>query len=109
MIILREQGTSQTFKIIPRIYSADSMVIVNETTGDSITYAITLTQTDYYAVIAKIVTLQENNFYKLTVLNGTDEVYRGRIFCTNQTISDFTVNNSEFNTYTSDNEYITYE
>jgi hypothetical protein len=109
MIILLEQVGSQTFKVIPRSYAADSMVFVNETTGDSITYAITPTQTDYYMVIAKALTLQENNFYKITILDGTDEVYRGRVFCTNQTISDFTVNNSEFNTYTSDNEYITYE
>jgi hypothetical protein len=57
MLVLREQATSQTFKIIPRLFVADSMIITDEITRDSITYAITITQLDYYAVISKIIAL----------------------------------------------------
>jgi hypothetical protein len=109
MIILQETASAQTFKIIPRTYVADTLLLKNEVTGDEISYAITITQTDHYAVITKILTLQEGNFYKLTVLNGGNVVYKDKVFCTNQSVSTFSVNNGEFNTYTSDNEYITYE
>lgn len=109
MIILKELGTDQTFKIIPRVYAADTLVLTNETTGESTSYAITITQTDYYAVITKTVALKEGNFYRMTVKNGSDIVYRDKVFCTNQTISTYSVNNGEFTTYTTDNDYIIYE
>jgi hypothetical protein len=109
MIVLQELATAQEFKIIPRELSATSMVITNELTDVSTTYAITPTIDRYYLVINKIVNLQQNNFYTLTVLNNTDVVYKGKIFCTNQTIPTYTPNNNEYTTYPSNNDYITYE
>jgi hypothetical protein len=109
MIILREEATSQTFNIIPRYYTADSMVITNETSGVDVTYAITPTQTDYYLTISKIVTLVEGNFYTLEVLNGTDVVYKDKIFCTNQVVGSYTINNDEYTEHPTDNDYIVYE
>jgi len=109
MIVLQELETAQEFKIIPRQLSATSMVITNELTDVSITYVITPTIDRYYLVINKIVNLQQNNFYTLSVLNNTDVVYKGKIFCTNQTIPTYTPNNNEYTTYPSNNDYITYE
>jgi hypothetical protein len=109
MIVLQELATAQEFKIIPRELSATSMVITNELTDVSTTYAITPTIDRYYLVINKIVNLQQNNFYTLSVLNNTDVVYKGKIFCTNQTIPTYTPNNNEYTTYPSNNDYITYE
>jgi hypothetical protein len=109
MIVLQETVLAQDFKIIPRTYAADSMIITNEMTGTSTTYAITATQSTYYLTFSKAVTLKENNFYQLTVKNGSDIVYKDRIFCTNQTVSDYTVNNNEYEDYSSDNDYLTYE
>jgi hypothetical protein len=109
MIVLQELATAQEFKIIPRELEADSMVITNELTDVSTTYAITPTIDRYYLVINKIVNLQQNNFYTLSVLNNTDVVYKGKIFCTNQTIPTYTPNNNEYTTYPSNNDYITYE
>jgi len=109
MIVLKELGTDQTFKIIPRSYDADTLTLVNETTGESTDYAITITQVDYYAVITKTLSLKEGNFYRMTVKNGSDIIYKDKVFCTNQTVSTYSPNNGEFTTYTSDNEYITYE
>lgn len=109
MIILKEQGTSQTFKIIPRSYTADRMELKNETTGETTSYDITVTQTDYYAVISKIVTLKEGNFYGLTVYDGVDIIYKDKVFCTNQTVSTYSVNNNEYTNVTTDNEFIIYE
>jgi hypothetical protein len=109
MIVLQELATAQEFKIIPRELSATSMVITNELTDVSTTYAITPTIDRYYLIINKIVNLQQNNFYTLSVLDNTDVVYKGKIFCTNQTIPTYTPNNNEYTTYPSNNDYITYE
>lgn len=106
MLILREQNTSQTFKIIPRYYVADSMEITDEQTGVTVSYDITLTQTDYHAVISKIIALKEGRTYTLKVLDGTDIIYRDKIFCTNQETSTYTVNDGEYTTHTSDNEFV---
>ena len=109
MIILQETGIAQEFKVIPRELVADSMILTSETTGEAVTYVITPTIDRYYLVINEIVALKENNFYTIEVKNATEIVYKDKIFCTNQTVSDFSVNNNEFTTYSSDNDYITYE
>jgi hypothetical protein len=109
MLVLREQATSQTFKIIPRLFVADSMIITDEITRDSITYAITITQLDYYAVISKIINLVEGHTYTLTVLDGANVVYKDKIFCTNQSATTYTINNGEYVQNTTDNEFIVYE
>jgi len=109
MIILEETGTAQGFKIIPRELVADSMVITNELTDVSTTYAITPTVDRYYLVIDEIINLKEGNFYTLTVLNSTDVVYKGKIFCTNQSVSTYSINTNEYTSYSSTNDYVTYE
>jgi hypothetical protein len=109
MIILQETGIAQEFKVIPRELVADSMTLTSETTGEAVTYVITPIIDRYYLVINEIVALKENNFYTIEVKNATEIVYKDKIFCTNQTVSDFSVNNNEFTTYSSDNDYITYE
>ena len=109
MIILEEIGTAQTFKIIPRELFADSMVILNELTDVSETYLITPTVDRYYLVIEEVLNLKEGNFYTLEVKNGSEIVYKGKIFCTNQSISTYSVNNNEYTSYSSTNDYVTYE
>jgi hypothetical protein len=107
MIVLQEIGTAQDFKVIPRAYLADRMEITGETTRTTVSYDITSTVDGYYLTWSNIVTLKENNFYTLTVYNGADIVYKDKIFCTNQAVSNFSVNNNEFTTVSSSNEYIT--
>jgi hypothetical protein len=107
MIVLKQSGIDQDFFVIPRTYTADSMVITNETTGESTTYAITSSIDGYYLTWSKTVTLKEGVFYNMTVYNGANIVYKDRIFCTNQTVADYSVNNNEFTSVTTDNEYIT--
>lgn len=106
MKILKEQLTAQSFKFIPRVLEADSMVIKGESTNTEDTYAITPTIDRYYLVVNKILTLIENEFYTLTVYNGSDIVYKDKIFCTNQDISTFSVNNNEYTSNATNNEFI---
>jgi len=105
-MILQESALSQTFKIIPSYLGATSMVIKDKSSGISVTYAITPTTDRYYLVISKIVNLVEGRNYTLTVLNGTTEVFRGKIFCTNQTISDYSINDGTYVQHTSNNDFI---
>jgi hypothetical protein len=107
MIVLQETVTAQDFKVIPRVYSADRMEITGETTRSTTSYNITATIDGYYLTWTESVTLEEDNFYMLTVFNGADIVYKDKIFCTNQTVSTYSVNNGEFVSVSSDNEYIT--
>lgn len=106
MIYLQEIGTAQEFKIIPRSYVADSMVITNEYTKEATTYAITPLVSTYYMVINEIVDLKEDNRYTIKVLNGTTEVFYGKIYCTNQDIADYSINDGEYVQHVSNNEYI---
>lgn len=109
MIVLQETTNSQEVKFIPREYQADTIILRNETTDETTTYNITATQSGYYLVVDDVFTLKENNFYFMTVKNGSDIVYRDKIYCTNQVIADYTVNQSEYDNYDSTNDYITYE
>ena len=107
MIILQETLSSQEFKIIPRVYLADSMILKNETTNTSVTIAITPTLDRYFMVIDEVLDLVQDNYYTFTVLNDTDIVYKGIIFCTNQTIADYSVNYNEYIANDTDNDFIT--
>jgi len=135
MIILKEQGGVQTIKFIPRIYSADILVLRNETTNVSITYNPTFTTDGYYLKCDLVLDLKENTFYNLTVLksnftadnniitvdsdiltadmtefNGQDfVVYKDKIFCTNQNKDDYTVNKNQYVANATTNEFKIYE
>jgi hypothetical protein len=109
MIVLREDTNAQTFKFIPRIYEADSMTFTHEETGEVLSYDIIPTVTTYYLSVTEIVDLKEGHFYKFTVYNGTDIVYKDKVFCTNQTIETFSVNNNEYTQHSSNNDFIIYE
>jgi hypothetical protein len=97
MIVLKEIGTAQTVRFIPtRRSSGTSLILKNESTNVSTTYSITTSQTSYYATFSKILNLKEGHFYEMTILDGTDLVYRDIVFCTNQTISTYSVNKDEY-------------
>jgi hypothetical protein len=106
MIILNESNTSQTINFIPREYEADSMTLTNEQTGEVFTYAITPTQVNHYLQVSETFDTLEGQTYRLKVYNGTDIVYRDLVFCTNQTISAFSVNNGEYVQNSSNNDFI---
>ena len=116
MIILKEQVASQTFKIIPRSYTADSFNITG--LEGTTNYLVTPTRVDYndasdasgtYLSISKAITIKEGQQYRLTVLNGSTIVYEDMIYCTNQTIADYTINNGEYVENSTDNDYVIYD
>jgi hypothetical protein len=82
------------------------MVIEDEAENTSVTIAIVPTVSTYYLSVTETVTLVEGRFYTLKVLNGTDVVYKDKIFCTNQTISDYSINNGEYVQHSSDDDFV---
>ena len=113
MIILQKSLTSQTISFIPREYVAsDSNIynisIVNETTNklvyDEDTNAFTLN--DYYYEYSDVFTLVEDTFYTLTIKKSGSIIYKDKIFCTNQTVTNYSVNNNEYDEQETTNEFI---
>ena len=137
MIILKEQTASQTIKFIPRFYSADTLILRNETTNISVTFNPTFVVDGYYLKCDLVLDLKENTFYNLTILstalpftadNGIKTVdnniltadmtsfssensliYRDKIFCTNQNKDNYTVNENQYVANVTTNEFKIYE
>ena len=109
MIILKEQIEAQSLKFIPRQYSATAIVLVNEMTNESTTISSDFYVDGYYLYTTATFDLKEGNFYTLSILDNTDIVYKDKIFCTNQVIADYTINNGEYVTNQTTNEFIIYE
>ena len=110
MIILQEVGTAQSFSFIPRSDSYNTLQITDEQTG--VTSNVTITSSvvgEYYHTITATFSLKENHYYTLTLKQNTDIVYKDKVFCTNQSIPTFSVNNGQYIVNTSNNDFILYE
>lgn len=117
MIVLQETVSRQTFNVIPRSYTADSMDITDEggvTTNyalggldtDRVDYNGTSNTEGTYLEISNVVSLTEGKFYDLAVKNGSTVIYRDKIFCTNQTVSSYSINNGEYTEQSSNSDFI---
>jgi hypothetical protein len=82
------------------------MIIEDEAENTSVTIAITPTVSTYYLSVTETLTLVDGRNYTITVLNGTDVVFKGKIFCTNQTPADYSLNNGEYVQNTTDDDYV---
>lgn len=104
--------SNQLLKIIPRVYSTSQVVVklTNETKNTTVEETITPVLSGNYMNITGTFTFAENIFYYFVVTQGGNEIYRGNIFCTDQTNHDkYTVNESQYTPYAkaNANEYIT--
>ena len=114
MIHLTTSASAQTLKIIPRSYASSvSMILRDDSTNTSTTYSSISTSTDKnYLVVSQALNpvLVEGRFYDLTIKEGSNVIYKDKVFCTDQTISSYTVNSSEYTVPTGndvfDNDYI---
>lgn len=82
------------------------MIITDESEGISVTYAITPTVDRYYLSISKVVNLIEGRYYTIVVLDGVTNVFNGVIFCTNQTISNYSINDGAYVQNSTNNDFI---
>jgi len=109
MIVLTTSTSAQTFSFIPRDIPT-SMVITDDQTNTPVTVAITSqTQGGYVHTLTATFALEEGHFYDLVLYKNTDIVYKDRIFCTDQNIVSFSVNNGQYTSNTTSNTFIVYE
>jgi len=109
MIVLTTSTSAQTFSFIPRD-GFNTMILTDDQTNTPVTVSITSsTQGDYINTITATFDLIEGHFYDLVLKQGTDIVYKDRIFCTDQNIVNFSVNSGQYNSNTTANTYIVYE
>ncbi len=106
MIVLKPISTSQTLKFIPREYAADKIVLRNESTNTEIEIEATFTQDKYYLIASIVFDLKEGFFYNLTVYNENDIVYKDKIFCTSQSVLNYSINKDEYVSNATNNDYI---
>lgn len=113
MIVLQNTASSQTINFIPREYETSvsniyNISIINETTNNSVydedTNSFTLN--DYYYQYSDTFTLVEDTFYNLTIKKSGNIIYKDKIFCTNQTVSDYSVNYNEYEEQETTNDFI---
>mgnify|MGYP003630561979 FL=1 len=116
MTILEDSNNNQTIKVIPREYTSTTTYAVNITSDSENSNVFTQNYTNqftldkyWYEFTDAFPNLEEDNFYTLTISSPSKEVFRGRIFCTNQTISSYSVNSGQYTTTTSSNEFVFYE
>jgi hypothetical protein len=110
MIILSTSTNSQNFVFIPRSNVFDYVAITDDQTGKTVEITnYTYTQGDYFDTFAAEFNLVENHFYDLLIVNGAVVVYKDRIFCTNQSVNSFSVNNGQYVSNSTTNEFIVYE
>lgn len=136
MKILTTSTGDQTIRIIPRVYPDDVVITLrDDSTNVTVTYTLDSMEWENsdevwqvvdlnwnsaggyyeengYLVITNQYALVENRYYDLTITDGTNVIYKDKVFCTDQTIdqesnSYYTINENVYTTENSyDNDYI---
>tara|TARA_S200002703_G_C3600462_1_gene184382 strand:- start:69 stop:410 length:342 start_codon:yes stop_codon:yes gene_type:complete len=111
MIILQKSTGSQTINFIPRSYTEGltyTIKITDETTSSEIfsSTSTSFTSNDYYYQYSSTFTLKEDTMYNLEIKQGSTLIFRDRVFCTNQTISNYSINDSAYTEQSQTNEFI---
>jgi len=78
----------------------------------NITVAVAITSSTVGAYINTITAtfgLIEGHFYNLVLRVGTNIIFKDRVFCTAQPIVTFSVNNNQYVSNTTTNDFIVYE
>lgn len=83
------------------------MQITDEMENKTTTVAITSSVAGAYKhSITATFDLVEGRSYTLTLKNGSDIMYRDKIYCTDSPLTNFSVNNNQYTENVSNNEFI---
>lgn len=97
MIKLLQSATAQQVSFIPRSMDAYSITLRNESTQVETILTPEFYKNEYYLTVNIVFTLVENHFYNFTVKDISGNIiYLDKIFCTNQNVDDYTINNGEY-------------
>ena len=83
------------------------MLITDEIENETITVPIVNSAAyGYTNSITAAFTLKEARSYMLTLKQGSEIIYRDKIYCTDQEITNYTINEDQYVSNTSTNEFI---
>ncbi len=113
MKILLDSSNNQTLSFVPRSYpSTVDYTLVEEGTQRTVTSTSVSTITvDGFLTISKTFKLTRDKFYSIDIFKSSDStlIFRDKIFCTNQDVKDYSINDGEYvEDTTYDNSYIIY-
>jgi hypothetical protein len=111
MQIIQSSTDSQTINFIPREYTEGTtytITIKDETTNKEVfsSTATIFTALDYYYQYSNVFTLVEDTMYMLEIKDGTEVIFKDKIFCTNQNVTTYSVNDNEYIKNTVANDFI---
>lgn len=111
MIVLQESASAQNLNFIMRSFTSGSTynVVIKDEQKNTEIYnqnVTSITENLYYNRLNAIFNVKQDNYYTLTIKSGSNVVLKDRIFCTNQTISSYTVNDSQYTEHSTTNEFI---
>ena len=109
MTILTTSLLAQEIKIIPRGSFSVLEITDEQTNVTTVIDLISVIYGDYYTTILALFELIENHNYTLTLKEGTSVMFKGKIFCTDQELFTFSVNNNKYISNATTNEFIVYE
>jgi hypothetical protein len=109
MIVVTDDTVNDQFiYFIPRVQGVDQMYLTDESTNVTVNVPITnYTMGSYADEIEAVFPCKQNHFYRLVLTDvSNNEIYRDRIFCTNQTPSNYTPNQNTYVSVSSNNEFL---
>lgn len=109
MEILTTSTSNQSLTIVPRAdASSPTLSLTDKSTRTTSTVSVSKTSQGDYMVLTGAFSLKEGNQYTFRVKDGSTEIYRGLIFCTDQSNLDkYFANSGEYveeNSY--DNDFV---
>lgn len=109
MIYLQESASAQTVTFIGRSLQTGTATVVftdellNSTTTDTVTL---FTDRYFTYFIQAIPELKEDRNYMMVVTHNSVEIFNGKIFVTNQTPIDYSINNGAYTERSTTNDFI---
>lgn len=110
MIILTTSTDPQEVKYIPRtlVLGTCYYSLIDEAENTTTTGTVTTSLDRYYNLFTEAFTLIEGRTYILKVFSDsgrTVNIFIGKVFCTDQTVADYSINDGVYNERTTTNEY----
>jgi hypothetical protein len=109
MIVLQQTEQEQTFICIPRAYETEVTInLYDETRNTTAVITPTIDVVGDYYYVSAIFDLKQDNFYVLSIIYGETEIFKDKVFCTNQNVDNYSINAGVYiEQPDADNEYIT--
>jgi hypothetical protein len=114
MTVLNPNNQAKDLKIIPHNFTSTERLTVSlrdEQTNESFTYTPVSVTFDFFDLVKINIflpCLYNDGFFEMTVRNDLSEIiYKDRVFCTDQDLNTYTVNQGQYNALnTNNNDYI---